>query len=94
MDININNSKQKNQLKSKSQKLKPVVIIGIKGLTTEVIKEIDVALSAHNIIKIRFLEKNKNTYKIIISEICNHLSCSHVYSIGNIVILYRKPKIS
>ena len=46
-------SKQVSYLKSLSHKLKPVVIIGNKGLTESVSKEIEANLDAHELIKIQ-----------------------------------------
>ena len=44
---------ERKALKAKAHKLDPVVHIGAKGLTDEVIAEIDRALHAHELIKVR-----------------------------------------
>ena len=44
---------QLKELKAKAHQLEPVVIIGAKGLTQEVLAEIDRALKAHELIKVR-----------------------------------------
>ena len=44
---------ERKALKAKAHKLDPVVQIGTKGLTDEVIAEIDRALCAHELIKVR-----------------------------------------
>ena len=41
------------ELRARAHKLEPVVIIGAKGLTDEVLAEIDRALKAHELIKVR-----------------------------------------
>ena len=43
------------KLKKLAQQLKPVVIIGQKGLTEAVINEVDIALKAHECIKIKII---------------------------------------
>ena len=48
----ISNLKRK-ELKKKSYLLKPIIMIGQNGLTDAVINEIDVALNAHELIKVR-----------------------------------------
>ena len=44
---------ERKALKAKAHKLDPVVQIGDKGLTEQVIAEIDRALQAHELIKVR-----------------------------------------
>ena len=44
---------ERKALKARAHKLEPVVQIGAKGLTDEVIAEIDRALRAHELIKVR-----------------------------------------
>ena len=44
---------ERKALKAKAHKLEPVVHIGAKGLTDEVMAEIDRALRAHELIKVR-----------------------------------------
>ena len=40
-------------LRARAHKLDPVVMIGAKGLTDEVVKEVDLALKAHELVKVR-----------------------------------------
>ena len=44
---------ERKALKAKAHKLEPIVRIGTKGLTDDVIAEIDRALRAHELIKVR-----------------------------------------
>lgn len=44
---------EKKALKAQAHALDPVVLIGDKGLTPNVVKEIDMNLSAHGLIKVR-----------------------------------------
>ena len=50
----------KRLLRKSSYSLKPVVIIGQNGLSEAVIAEINAALNAHELIKIRIREPNKD----------------------------------
>ncbi|MDE5039692.1 YhbY family RNA-binding protein, partial [Francisella tularensis subsp. holarctica] len=45
--------KQQQKLKAQAQSLKPVVLMGEKGLTENVILEIDLALASHQLIKVK-----------------------------------------
>ena len=52
MEKNISNNKKK-ELKKRAYALKPIIMIGKNGLTNAVINEIDIALNAHELIKVR-----------------------------------------
>ena len=73
MKNSLSNIKKK-ALKAKAHALKPSVIIGQHGLTEAVLAEIDVALNAHELIKVRIrgADKIKRTglVKHLISRIC------------------------
>jgi len=44
---------KRKELKARAHQLEPVVMIGTKGLTDELLKEVDVALKAHELVKAR-----------------------------------------
>jgi RNA-binding protein len=79
-------------LKKLAHHLKPVVQIGKKGISPALIEEINQALEAHELIKIQVLQPEKSNLesdtKIIIAE----TSSTHVATIGNIIILFRKKE--
>lgn len=80
---------QKKKLKSLAHKLKPVVLIGQKGITESLVKAVDKALEDHELIKVKFIdlkdEKVELTEKII-SDTKSFL----VNLIGNTAIIYRE----
>ncbi|EKE01398.1 MAG: hypothetical protein ACD_21C00146G0007 [uncultured bacterium] len=78
------------ELKSKVHHLKPVVIIGDKGLTAAVIQEIDRALNDHELIKIRVHIEDREELNKITTEICTKTNASLIQVIGHIVAVYRK----
>lgn len=82
--------KVRQQLKAKAHKLKPIVMLGNKGLTAAVKKEIDIALNSHELIKIRVSTNDRDEKKAIVAEICESASAEAVQLIGNICVLYRK----
>lgn len=86
------NVKQKQYLKGLAHDLEPVVIIGNNGLTAAVIKEIEVNLSAHELIKIRVLGDDRKLRTDMIEEICTSLQASFIQHIGKLLILYRPAK--
>ena len=89
--------KQRQYLKGLAHDLQPVVIIGNNGLTESVIKEIDLNLNAHELIKVRVLGDEREAREAMIEDICNPTNASFVQHIGKLIVLYRvseKAKIS
>jgi RNA-binding protein len=83
------NASERRALKARAHKLEPVVHIGAKGLTAEVVQEIDRALKAHELIKVRAaLERGERDSAF--SSICEKTGAEAVQHIGKIFVLYRK----
>ena len=80
----------KKELKAQAHHLKPVVLLGAKGLTEAVIAETDVALTAHELIKVKINGTEKEDRIMIAHELCQKLHATLVQMIGNTVIIYRK----
>jgi RNA-binding protein len=84
------NVKQRQALKGQAHALKPIVLLGEKGLTDAVLAEINSALETHELIKVKIGGGEKEEKQAVIDEICEFLRCEFVQLIGGIVILYRK----
>jgi len=76
-------------LRAAAHPLKPVVLIGDNGLTEAVLKEIDLNLSAHELIKVRAGTADRETRDALLATICDKLSCAAVHHLGKMLILYR-----
>jgi RNA-binding protein len=76
-------------LRAAAHPLKPVVLIGDNGLTEAVLKEIDLNLSAHELIKVRAGTADRETRDALLATICDTLSCAAVHHLGKMLILYR-----
>lgn len=83
-------SHQRQRLKAQAHSLNPVVLMGEKGLTQSVLVETDLALMAHELIKVKMPAAEKKVRQATIEEICQKINCDLVQLIGNILILYRK----
>ncbi len=81
--------KQKQYLKGYAHNLNPVVTIGDKGLTSAVLKEIKLNLSAHELIKIRVLGDDRELRLQLIDEICHKTECHFVQHIGKLIVVYK-----
>ena len=94
MKKNISNIKKK-ELRKRAYSLKPFVMIGQHGLTDAVLAEIDVALNAHELIKIRIRGADKNKRSEQCLQIEQQLNALIIHQIGFITVLYRPiPKKS
>ncbi len=81
---------QKQALKAQAHHLNPVILIGNKGLTPAVIEETDIALKAHELIKVKMNGAEKADRQIMARELCEQLSAESIQLIGNTLIMYRK----
>lgn len=80
----------KKQLVIRSQQLKPVVMLGNHGLTANVLKEIDAALEAHELIKIRISATNREERQALIYDILSHSHAQLVQTVGHVISIYRQ----
>jgi RNA-binding protein len=83
-------STERQALKARAHKLNPVVHIGAKGLTDDVVAEIDRALKAHELIKVRAAGLERDDRAEAISSICQRTGAEAVQQVGKIFVLYRK----
>ena len=80
---------QKSALKAKAHSLKPVVLLGDKGLTEPVMAEIELALETHELIKIKIPGQDREIKENWIEQICEKSQSQLVQPLGNVVTLYR-----
>ena len=85
------NGQQKKYLRGMAHKLKPVVLIGQGGLPGPVIKTIDEALAAHELIKVKFnAHKEKESKKDMAMTIENSTHSQLVGIVGHTIIFFRQ----
>lgn len=77
-------------LKARAHKLDPIVIIGGKGLTNAVIAEIDFALKAHELIKVRAGTMDRHERDEAMSTMCARTGAEPVQQVGKVFVLFRK----
>lgn len=83
-------NKQKKALKAKAHALKPVVLMGDKGLTEAVLAEIEGALAHHELIKIKVPVDDRDARAAVVLEITSKLKAHLVQGLGQVFTLYRK----
>ena len=88
---------QRQHLKSLAHTRQPVVMIGNNGLSAAVLKEIELALNAHELIKIKAASNELDTRRTWMAEICAGTGANPVQQIGKVLVIYRaaeKPVIA
>jgi RNA-binding protein len=79
------------RLKSDSHHLDPVVLMGANGLTEALLKEIDRALAAHQLIKVRIPPLERQQREQMFAEVAGRLGAARIQLIGRLMVLYRPP---
>jgi putative YhbY family RNA-binding protein len=83
-------SARRSELRAQAHKLNPLVIIGDKGLTDEVVAEIDRTLKAHELIKVRAATDDRKAREAWMTQICERLQAHAVQQIGKVLVIYRE----
>ena len=71
--------------------LDPVVMIGADGLTDAVRREVDAALKAHGLIKVRVFSDDRAQREATLAELSDSLGAAPVQHIGKLLVLWRPP---
>lgn len=89
---------QRRYLRSLAHDLKPVILLGAKGATDAVLKELDLALSHHELVKIKLSGGDKDERQEQIDFLANGTGAENIQEIGHIVVLFRRnedePKLA
>ena len=80
---------ERKALRARAHALHPVVMIGSSGLTDAVLKEIDLALKSHELIKVRMLGEDREARAAALARICAALGAGPVQLVGKILVVYR-----
>ena len=80
---------ERKEHRAQAHHLDPVVMIGGSGLTDAVIKEVDAALQAHGLIKVRVMSDDRPAREAIWAALCDRLGAAPVQHIGKLLVLWR-----
>ena len=80
---------QRRELRARAHPLHPVVAIGHGGLTPAVLHEIDVALKAHELVKVRVHADDRDEREAHLAAICEALAAAPVQHLGKMLIVWR-----
>lgn len=82
-------TKERAKLRTYANTMETILQIGKDGVTENVLKQIDEALIAREMIKIRVLENSMLSAKDAANEISSQIECEVIQCIGTRVVLYR-----
>ncbi len=80
---------QRKEHRSSAHHLDPVVMIGGGGLTPAVVKEVDGALDAHGLIKVRVFADDRAAREAMFEKLADELGAAPIQHIGKLLVLWR-----
>jgi putative YhbY family RNA-binding protein len=81
---------RRSELRARAHALSPVVMIGDKGLTDSVVAEVERALAAHELIKVKAATDDREARVAWMAGLCERLGAQPVQSIGKILVIWRE----
>lgn len=85
-------TKQKVKLRSLAMDLRPIFQVGKEGLSDNLIKGLNDALEAHELIKISVLKNCTANIKEVALDISSRTNSDLIQIIGRNIVFYRKSK--
>ncbi|MGL5150276.1 MAG: ribosome assembly RNA-binding protein YhbY [Clostridium sp.] len=90
-------SKERAYLRSLANTMDPIFQVGKNGVEDAFLKQVEEALEARELIKIKVLENSGLTAREASDIICEEIGCDGVQAIGSKLVLFKqstkKPKI-
>lgn len=72
--------------------LNPIVTIAAKGLSENVVAELDRALEDHELIKVKFAISDRELRTQMIAAMCTQMKASLIQEIGKVALIFRAAK--
>ena len=83
--------RERSRLKARAHSLGPIVHVGNAGLTDRVAAEVDRALTAHELIKVKVAGPDREAREALCDAICARADAAEVQRVGKVLVLWR-PK--
>ena len=83
------NPKQLKYLKGLGQKLRPLVLVGKEGLSEPLLKELDLCLSSHELVKVRIGVEEREAFLALVADLAKKIEAHLVQTIGRMALFYR-----
>ena len=82
-------NKERAHLKARAHALEPVVHVGNAGLTDTLMAEVDRALTAHELIKVKIGTDDRASRVALGDDLCARTGATAVHRVGKVIILWR-----
>ncbi|MFN0186476.1 MAG: YhbY family RNA-binding protein [Aquabacterium sp.] len=80
---------QRKAKRGEAHHLTPVAMIGSGGMTDAVVREVDAALNAHSLIKVRVLSDDRAERETMLAALSDRLGAAPVQHLGKMLLLWR-----
>jgi RNA-binding protein len=84
-------ARERAHLKARAHAMEPVVNIGHAGVTEAVLAEVERALTAHELIKVRAASQDREGRAAILQTLLDRTDAASVQTVGKVMVLWR-PK--
>ena len=81
--------RQRATLKARAHSLEPVVQLGQAGASDAVVAEVDRALTAHGLIKVKLAGADRQSREELTQALCDRTGAAAVLQVGRILALWR-----
>ena len=82
-------TRDRQKMKARAHALEPVVQVGQAGVTDQVAKELDRALTAHELIKVRVTAPDRDAREALCDDIVARTEAAEVQRVGKVLVLWR-----
>jgi RNA-binding protein len=83
------NNAQRRYLRGLTHGLNPVVMVAERGLAPSVLKEVEIALAHHELIKVRISVGEREARDALVVELLANTGAQLIHKIGHVVSIYR-----
>jgi len=83
---------QRREYRAIAHNLKPVIIVGDKGLSEGLQEELERALNDHELIKIKVASPDRDVRREAVDALCESSGAELVQTIGKIAVILRRAK--
>lgn len=81
--------RQREYLRAQAQNLRPLVMVGKGGVSATLVKALDEVLTAHELVKLKFID-HKDEKAPIAGELAEQTGSEIVTTIGHMVVFFRQ----
>lgn len=83
-------SSQKRYLRGLAHDLRPLILVGAKGVSDALVAELELVLERHELVKVRVAAEDRESRDAMVAELAERSRAVVVQRIGNIASLYRQ----